>query len=590
MMQAKKFVFTILLMAAIVLAGCQTATPQAPAVEPTQTTAAVEQPTQAPAVEQPTQAPAAATPTEAPKPTEPPAAGKKVVTFLWTQEFDSLNPMYTNMWFSTVTEQLWNCWAWTYDEKNVAHPLLVKEIPTLENGGISKDFKTITMKLADNIKWSDGEAITADDFVFTYQMWVDKKNTVSSTYPYEKVASVEAPDKQTVVMKFAEPFAPWEATLWKGLLPAHVLKPVFEKEGSLDKAAYNTAPTVGCGPYVFKEWQSGSFANFVASDNYWLGKPKIDEVFIRFVPDDTAMVKALQAGDGDLGAFIPYSEVPTLKDAGINLVTEPSGYNEGLFFLINKDKGHPALLDVNVRKAIAMSLNLDKLNQDLHYGLTKPAASYWDALPFWNNPPMENYKYDPEGAKKLLDDAGWKVGSDGVREKDGKKLELKWGTTIREDRQNVQAIGQQELAAVGIKVNISSNDSDVFFADVANNGPAASGQLDIMEWSDAPAFPDPDIYYWLCSEIPSADSPSGTNWFYLCDEELDSLIKKQASELDVTARQKIVEQINTIFHDKVYWLGLWQDPDVWAFNNKLQNVKISGVTPFFNIMEWDITQ
>jgi ABC-type transport system substrate-binding protein len=111
-----------------------------------------------------------------------------------------------------------------------------------------------------------------------------------------------------------------------------------------------------------------------------------------------------------------------------------------------------------------------------------------------------------------------------------------------------------------------------------------------MEWSDAPAFPDPDIYYWLCSEIPSADSPSGTNWFYLCDEELDSLIKKQSSELDATARQKIVEQINTIFHDKVYWLGLWQDPDVWAYSSKLQNVKFSGVTPFFNIMEWDITQ
>ncbi len=103
------------------------------------------------------------------------------------------------------------------------------------------------------------------------------------------------------------------------------LKPIFEKDGSLDKAAYNTAPTVGCGPYVFKEWQSGSFARFVASDNYWLGKPKIDEIFMRFVPDDASMVKALQAGDGDLGAFIPYSDVPTLQKAGITLVTEPSG-------------------------------------------------------------------------------------------------------------------------------------------------------------------------------------------------------------------------------------------------------------------------
>jgi peptide/nickel transport system substrate-binding protein len=584
--------FALLIAASFILAACAgSATPtQAP------------QPTPAPAPPQPPAAEATKPPTVEPtqaEPTQPPTVapttastggGKKVATFLWTQEFDSLNPEYTNMWFSTATHELWNCWAWDFDEKNVAHPKLVKELPTTENGGISTDGKTITLKLRDDIKWSDGTPITSDDFVFTYKMWVDPKNTVASTYPYDKLESVEAPDKQTVVMKFTDPFAPWEATLWKGLLPAHILQPVYDKDGSLNNAEWNSAPTVGCGPYNFVEWQSGSFARFVANDNYWLGKPKIDEIFIRFVPDDASMVKALQAGDGDLGAFIPYSDVPTLQKAGINLVTEPSGFNEGLFFLINKEKGHPALMDVSVRQAIAMAIDRDKINQNLHYGLTKTPASYWDALPFWNNPPIQNYPYDPEGAKKLLDEAGWVVGSDGVREKDGKKLELSYGTTIREDRQNVQAIIQQELADVGIKVDLSSYESDVFFASYADNGPASTGKIDIQEWSDQPAFPDPDIYYWLCSEIPSADKPSGTNSFYLCDEELDSLIKQQASQMNVDERQKTIEKINQIFHDKVYWLGLWQDPDVWAYNSKLQNVKFSGVTPFFNIMEWDITQ
>jgi len=558
--------------------------PVAEATKPA--TEATKPPAVAPTKAEPTQPPTAA-PTKASAST----GGKKVATFLWTQEFDSLNPLYTNMWFSTATQQLWNCWAWDSDEKNVAHPRLVKEIPTVENSGISKDGKTITMKLRDDIKWSDGTPITAEDFVFTYQMYVDPKNTVSTTYPYkDSIASMEAPDKQTVVMNFKEPFAAWEATMWKGLLPAHVLKPVFEKDGSLDKAEYNTAPTVGCGPYLFKEWQSGSFARFVANDNYWLGKPKIDEIFMRFVPDNASMVKALQAGDGDLGAFIPISDVPTLQKAGLNLVTEPSGFNEGWFFLINKDKGHPALVDVRVRQAIAMAVDRDKINQDLFYGLTKTPASFWDAMPFWNNPPIQNYPYDPEGAKKLLDEAGWVVAADGVRAKDGKKLELKYGTTIREVRQNVQAIVQQELAAVGIKVDLSSYDSDVFFADFAHDGPTYTGKVDIQEWSDAPAFPDPDIHYWRCDEIPSAENPTGTNSMFLCDPELDALIKLQATQLDITERQKTIQKINQIFHDKVYWLGLWQDPDVWAYNPKLQNVKFSGVTPFFNIMEWDITQ
>ena len=590
--------FALLIAASFILGACAGgATPtqvqptaaeatKPPVAEATKPPVAVA--TQPPAV-QPTKAEPTQPPTAAPT-TAITSGGRKVATFLWRQEFDSLNILYTNMWFSTATDQLINCWAWDFDEKNVAHPRLVKELPTTENGGVSADGKTITMKLRDDIKWSDGTPITSDDFIFTYQMWIDPKNTVSTTYPYkDNVSSVEAPDKQTVVMKFAEPFAPWQAKLWRGLLPAHILKPVFDKEGSLDKAEYNSAPTVGCGPYVFKEWQSGSFARFVASDNYWLGKPKIDEIFMRFVPDDASVVKALQAGDGDLSAFPPYSDLPTFQKAGLTVFSEPSGYNEGWFFLINKEKS-PALFDVRVRQAIAMAVDRDKINQDLHYGATKTPASYWDAMPFWNNPPIQNYPYDPEGAKKLLDEAGWVVGSDGVREKGGKKLELTYGTTIREERQNVQAIVQQELAAVGIKVDLNSYEDNVFFADFANNGPAATGKVDIQQWSDAPLFPDPDIYYWKCDEIPTAEKPSGTNSMFLCDPELDALIKQQATQMNADERQKTIQKINQIFHDKVYWLGLWQDPDVWVYNSKLQNVKFSGVTPFFNIMEWDITQ
>ncbi len=585
-MSAKKWCVTFLLLVTLLAGACAQATPTAVVTEPgaAPTTAPTKPVAEATKAPEPTQPPA-------PQPTTAPAQ-KKVATFLWTQEFDSLNPQYTNMWFSTVTQQLWNCWPWIYDEKNVAHPYLVTEIPSLENGEISADFKTITMKLRDDLKWSDGEPLTADDFVFTYKMGIDPNNTVASTYPYDKLASVEAADKQTVVMKFPEPFAPWRDSLWKGILPAHILQPVFDKDGTLNNAEWNSAPTVGCGPYVFKEWQSGSFTDFVVNENFWGTKPKIDEIFFRFVPDDASMVKALEAGDGDLGAFIPYSDVPALKDAGINLITESSGYNEGLFLMINKDLSKPGMMDLKVRQALTMAMNLDKINQDLHYGLTKAPASFWDGLPFWNDPPMENYKYDPEGAKKLLDEAGWKdTNGDGVREKDGKPLELRYGTTIRDDRQNVQAILKQELEQVGFKVDITSYESDVFFADYANNGPASTGQLDLQEWSDTTyGFPDPDIYYWLCDNIPTAEKPSGTNSFFLCDEELDGLIKLQASQMDVTERQKTIEKINQIFHDKVYWIGLWQDPDVWAFNSKLENVKFSGVTPLFNITEWDIKQ
>lgn len=524
-------------------------------------------------------------------PVQPTGTARKVATLIYTQEFDNLAPLYTDMWFARTTWQMFLHWAWEFDENNKPFPRLVTEIPGLENGGLSDDGRVITMKLREDIKWSDGTPVTADDFVFTWEMAVSPNNTVTSAYPYDQIESVTAPDPQTVVVTFAEPFAPWLATLWHGILPAHILRPIYEAEGTIDNAEWLKNPQVGCGPYLLDTWESGSYARFVRNENYWGERPILDEIFIRFVPDDASQVAALQAGDADLGTFIAYSDIPTLEKAGLQIVTEPSGYSEWMFFLVNKKIGHPALLDVNVRKAIALSIDRERINRDLLLGLTSPPASFWDALPFYNDPPLQNYPYDPEEAKRLLDRAGWvDSNGDGVRDKDGVRLELDYGTTIGEIRQDVQAVIQQQLAQVGIKVNLYSVEADVYFAGYGENGPAARGQYDIQEWSDGPLFPDADIYYWLCSEIPSNEYPAGSNWFYLCDEELDRLIQLQSTQADARERQQTISQINQLFYDKVYILGLWQDPDVYAVSPRLKNAKFSGVTMFFNIGEWDLEE
>ena len=559
-MFTKKWYFVLIMLAILVVTACK--------------------PTPAPQVE-PTQAPVAT-----PTPVQP-----KIATFIWTQEFDTLNPLYTDMWFVTILDSLWGGWAWEFDDNNVAFPKLVTEIPSVENGGISADGKTITIKLRKDIKWSDNTPITAKDFVFTWQMAKSPKNAVASAYPYDLISSIDTPDAQTLVMHFDEPFVPWQARLWRGILPSHILQPVFDQQGTIDNADWNMAPTVGCGPYVFNKWESGSFAHFVRNPNWWGEKPLIDEIYFRFVPDDASQKAAMLAGDGDLGTFPPPSDVPDLRAAGVTVKIQQSGYNEGIFLMINEEKSNPGMLDVNVRKAMVMAIDREGINRDLLLGLTKPPASYWDALPFYNNPPVENYPYDPEAAKKLLDEAGWvDSNNDGVREKDGVDLVIRYGTTIREIRQDAQAVIQQQLGAVGIKVILSSYDKDIFFSTYAEGGPVYTGQLEFQEWSDAPDFPDPNIYYWLCSEIPSDEYPVGTNSFFLCDEELDALIQLQATQLDPNERQKTISKINQLFHDKVYWIGLWQDADVWIIGKRLGNPKISGVTPFFDIVHWDLTQ
>lgn len=522
--------------------------------------------------------------------TATPEPTKKVLTFAWTQEPDSLNQYYSNMWFAQVMEQLYECWAWEYDDQNLAFPRLITEIPSMENGGISEDGMVITLHLRDDIVWSDGTPITADDFIFTYDMIVSTANTVASVYPYDYLTSVDAPDERTVVMNFSEPFAPWQALFWKSILPKHVLQPVFESEGSIDEAEWNLAPTVGCGPYNFVKWESGSYIHFVRNENYWLGQPNIDEIYFQFVPDDASQTAALVAGDADVGTFPPLSDVPILEAGGTSIMVQSSGYMEGWFFNF-RDMASPGAKDVKVRQAVAMAIDREAINNDLLLGLSHPIETLWDPLEAsgYVSPDIVPWTYDPEGAKALLEEAGWTdTDGDGIREDAaGNKLTLTHGTTIREIRQDVQAVTQQMLREVGIDLQISSYDSDLFFASYADGSPCAVGDLDIMEWSDSTMFPDPDQNYWLCSELPTDENPWGYNYFG-CNEELDALFQAQIKAINFEERVGIIQQISKYMHDNVYWYGLYDDPDYWIVGERLTNVKFSGVTPLYSIMEWDL--
>jgi peptide/nickel transport system substrate-binding protein len=514
-----------------------------------------------------------------------PATPAKVTTFIFTQEFDNLNPYYSNMWYAQIPQQFWLVWPWQYDENNEPYPVLVTELPSVENGGISEDGLTITMKLRDDLVWSDGEPLTSADFVFTHEMIMNPANTVASTYPNDQLESIEAPDETTVVMNFAEPFVAWQATMWHGVLPKHILEPVFEAEGTIDNAEWNLNPTVGAGPYKFAEWESGSFARFVRNENYWGTPAKIDEIFVQFVPDDAAQINALIAGDGDLGTFFAYSDVPTLEAAGIAIFQVKSGYNEGWYMRLGGENVHPALQDVRVRQAIAMGFDRASLCEDLLLGLTVPAVTYWDNTPY-AAPELEAWPYDPAAAAALLDEAGWvDSNGDGTRDKDGVELVLKYGTTTRQVRQETQAIAQQQLGEIGVGLELYNVDFDLFFA---VDGPAAGGEYDIMEWSDTTDFPDPNISYWLISEIPTPDYPVGLNWQRIEDPELDALFQLQATQVNPEERIATYHEISRIIYEQVYWLGIWQDPDTWGISERITGAKISGATPFFNIAEWDI--
>ncbi len=521
------------------------------------------------------------------------AQGGEVLRVDLTQQMDTLNPLYTNMWFSTTVMDLYLSPPWFIDDALNPVPVLVTEIPSAENGGLSEDGTVITLTLRDDIVWSDGTPITSEDFVFTYDMIMDPANTPSSRFPFdERVASVEAPDPSTVVVTFNDAYAPWLSVLFTNAyvpLPKHVLQSVFESEGNIDLAAWNRAPEVGSGPFTFVEWQDGSLMRFVKNENWFGDEPAIDEIFIRFVPDDATVVAALVTEDTDVGTFIAYGDVPALEESGlINVELVPSGYNEGWFFNVSPETAHPAMLDVNVRKAVVMGVNRDQINTDLNLGITYTAASFWENSPY-ARPDAAPLPYEPEMAAQLLDEAGWvDSDGDGIRDKDGIPLELRLVTNQRQIRVDVQVVAQQQLAEIGVALTLENYPSEVFFGSYIDDAPTARGRYDIQEFSSSTNFPDPSSTRWTCSQIPTDDSPDGINDQGYCNPEFDALLAQSDSTTDIEARIELFHQMDQIVTDEVIWAGIWYDPDLWAINARFENTRVSGADPFWNIANWTV--
>lgn len=519
------------------------------------------------------------------------AQDKKVITVSYTQEPLTLNPLYMTQWFASNLSDMLLTPPWFIDDQQQAVPVQVTEIPSAENGGINADGTVLTMKLRDDMKWSDGEPITSKDYVFTYEMLMSDKNTVASRSPWDtKVKSVTAPDDKTVVVTFNEPFAPWLTSLFTSspAMPEHTLRPVFDKDGTLDNAEWNSTVNPGSGAFKLDKWETGSFLSLVPSDNFWGGKPKVDQVFFRIVADDgTSQNAALEAGDADIGPFLSAADAVELEKKGLVISQVSSGYNEGWYFNVNPKTTNPAMLDVNVRKALVMAFNREKIVHDLLFDKTRVAVSYWDGS-IYTRPDPKPYPYDPEAAAKLLDDAGWKdTNGDGTRDKDGTELVLRFISSQRQIRKDVQAVVQQDFAKLGIKVETSNYDN--FFDSYGAGGPMATGQYEIGEYSSASLFPDPHTLDFLCSEIPSDEKPEGSNWSGYCNKDVDNLFQEELKTTDHDARVKLFQEIDQKLNDDVIWTGVWYDADLWATTKRVENAKYSGADPFWNAINWDVS-
>ena len=308
----------------------------------------------------------------------------------------------------------------------------------------SEDGMTWTVTIRDDVKFTDGEPLTAEDVAFTY-------NTVkasSSVNDFTMLDNAEAVDDTTVVFHMAKPFSIWPYTMAiVGIVPEH----------AYDSATYGSNP-IGSGRYILKQWDRGQQIILEANPDYYGEQPKMKQVTILFMEEDAAFLAA-QAGQVDVAyTSATYSDqtidgytltaYQTVDNRGINLpVTAPSVNADGVA------TGNAVTSDVAVRRAINIGIDRQEMIDNVLNGYGTPAYSVCDQLPWYN--PASEVEYDPEGAAKLLDDAGWVMGSDGVREKDGVKAELNIlysnGDSVR---QALAADLSNQLAELGIRCTI----------------------------------------------------------------------------------------------------------------------------------------
>ncbi|MBE1461202.1 ABC transporter substrate-binding protein [Kibdelosporangium phytohabitans] len=487
------------------------------------------------------------------------AQGEKVLRAGVTQELDSLNPFITITRVGTDLTRLTYEYLTTYDPKDY------KPVPGLaEKWETSADKLTWTFTIRSGVKWSDGRPVTAGDAAFTFSTMMSNKDAATANGNFvQGWDSVTAPDDRTLVIRTKQPRSTMLA-LDVPIVPKHVWEKVT------DFKAEPPLPLVGSGPFLVQDYKAAQFIKLTANRDYWRGAPKIDGLDFVYYKNVDAEVQALKKGDIDLMSRLVPAQYDALKgDPNVRLNTGAGRrLNE---ILINPGAtsaddrpigdGNPALKDVRLRKAIALSIDSKALVDKVWGGYAQEAAGY---IPpgFSEFHWPEKQKFDPAAANRMLDEAGYAKGADGVRaDLQGKPLRLRLlghaGTNLDEQASKYVT---SWLKDIGIAVEPQ------MVADQKVNDATTGANFDLA-FSGWSANPDPDYVLSLqtCGARPNADGKGATPDSFLCDPEYDRLYTEQLQETDRGKRVELVKKMQQVLADRATLVLLGYDNPLEAY-------------------------
>ncbi len=448
--------------------------------------------------------------------------------------------------------------------------LLCTTLPTIENGGAkfetTKDGKqglAVTFTLKPDLKWSDGVPVTTKDLLFTWKLGSDPKSGFSNNNPWDRAKSIDVIDEHTAVLHLDRVIVAYNQ--WDQLLPEHLEAKAAEgKEAGdyLKATLYNRAPaTAGLynGPYMVTGYDSG--AQIVLEPNpYWSGtKPSFKRVVIKTIENTAALQANLESGDIDLAPgdapALTIDQVIALQQKAPDkfaYIYKPSLTYEHIDLKIE----NPFLQDVRVRRALLMAIDRDTLVSKLFAGKQPVAAT-------WVNPLDANFaagvpavKYDPAGAKKLLAEAGWKPGADGICRNDkGDRLAFEIATTAGNKlRELVEAVLQSQWKASCVDIAIKNEPARTLFGETTKKR-TFTGMV-MYGWSSAVGESPRKTQF--SDQIPTAaNNYGGANYIGLNDPKMDGLIIQAEQELDPAKQKAIWAEMQGIYAEQVRVLPLF---------------------------------
>lgn len=512
-------------------------------------------------------------------------AAKKILYVAYDRELDVLNP-FTSQMLCDLQHNVSEGLIITNDQ-NQFIPVLAKEIPTLENGGIVANADgtyDMTWHLQEGVMWHDGVEFTAEDVKFTLD-FVHNTPQVYNQSEYNKIIATEIIDKYTIKMTWDALYT-FYSGIFEAMLPMHVLEDLTWEEIS-QYEPYNRGPEfIGTGPFMFEEWKSGEYIRLVKNPNYWRGAeyPKIDEMVWQFIPDQTARFNAMQSGAYDVGQ-IEATQVSSFKTDGFSVEMIPSNVFYHIDMNITPEGGRPELFgDVRVRQALYYAIDRKAIVDQLLEGTVQIANSPVPPSSAYHNPDIAAYDYNPAKAKALLAEAGWAdTDGDGILDKDGVKFSMNFlNRSGRTDRIAIAQVVQAQLKQIGIESTMSELEAAAW----SQKWRTHQWDIIVSGW-----FMSSDIS--LTNYYHTRDGANGSNNYTgFGNPELDALMIASDKVLDFDQRKPLLDEAQALLNDEVHTIFLYYRDSPWVVNEKLVNFRGSGTNlgNWWNTWEWDFSE